>query len=128
MSRSLLILAISCTFQASSRTIRSRSRFSIASKNFFCNSSCFSITSFISLSKKSCHFLFLLRRPSNCSSEEVDEELLEFEIRSADRFGKEDGIAVCEGFVAGGGGRIVGFVGGNEGIVVTFIPGETILA
>nr|XP_023878093.1 uncharacterized protein LOC111990537 [Quercus suber] len=137
ISRSLLILFISCALQASSRTIRSRSLFSMASKNLFCKSSCFSMTSFISLSKKSFHFLFFLRRSSNCSSEEVEEESVELEIRSAEMFWK-DGIVGCEGFVvvaaaaaigcgcgSGGGGKIVfvGFVGGNEGIVVALITG-----
>lgn len=103
ISLSLLILFISCTLHASSLAILSCSRFSIASKNFFCSSSCFSITSFISLSKKSFHLRFLLRLPSNVSSEEVEEEL-ELEKVSV---GKEDGRV---GF--GGGGKLVGFVGG----------------
>lgn len=99
ISLSLLILCISCTLHASSLAILSCSRFSIASKNFFCSSSCFSITSFISLSKKSFHLRFLLRLLSNVSSEEVELEKVSV--------GKESG-----GVGFDGGGKLVGFDGG----------------
>lgn len=65
---------ISCIFHASSLTTLSCSRFSTASRNRFCNSSCLSITSFINLSKKSFHFLFLFLLPINSSSDDVDED------------------------------------------------------
>lgn len=110
-SCSLFILAISCIFQASSRTIRSCSRFSMASKNLFCSSSCLSITSFISLWKKAFHFLFLLPRLSNSSSEEVEEEV-ELERKLAAMAGWAVGTLLC------GGCRLVGGVGeGMVGIV-----------
>lgn len=55
--------------------------------------------------------------PSSSSSEEVEE--VELEIRSAERFGKEDGLFAVVG--GGCGGRTAG---GNEGIV-RFIGGVT---
>ena len=73
-SCSRFILAISCALHASSLATRSRSRLSSDSINLFCISSCFSTTSFISLWKKSVHFLFLFRRLSGSSSEEVEED------------------------------------------------------
>lgn len=99
ISRSLLILAVSCILQASSRTTRSCSRFSMASKNFFCKSSCFWITSFISLSKKSFHFLFLFLLPSSTSSsDEVDEEV---EMRSAEMPWNDEGKVGFDDVVVG---------------------------
>lgn len=106
ISLSLLILCISCTLHASSLTIRSCSRFSMASRNLFCSSSCFSTTSFISLSKKSFHLRFLFRPLSSVSSEDVEEEL-ELDKRSIGMLGNDTAGG-------GGGGKFVGllFVGG----------------
>lgn len=104
ISLSLLILSISCALHASSLATFSCSRFSIASKNLFCKSSCFSITSFINLSKKSFHFRFLFRDPSSVvSSEDVEYELaMELDNRSVEILGKDGRGLMVVGFVVDG--------------------------
>ena len=80
-SCSRFILAISCALQASSLATRSRSRLSNVSRNFFCISSCFWTTSIINLWKNASHFLFLFRRLSGSSSDEVEEDEVEMEVK-----------------------------------------------
>lgn len=95
-------LASSCTFQASSLAVRSRSRFPTASMNRLWSSSCLLITSLVILSKNPFHFLFLflflLPVTATSSSDEVDEE--EDCVADAD-LDDEDGIGCCSTRIVG---------------------------
>ncbi|KAF5807661.1 hypothetical protein HanXRQr2_Chr05g0236131 [Helianthus annuus] len=88
-SCSRFIFAISCIRHCSSLAIRSRSRLSNVSRNFACNSSCLSTTSFINFPKNSFHFRFrFLRLSGGSSSEDVEDEL---EFVEAEIFNCENG-------------------------------------